>query len=139
MLMSKKNKKEIEMKERTARLHSEHSQLEMKRMDKPHVEKQVSFNANPTQPPQQQQPQQVQQPQHSSQLQPQPQIPARPPTGRQPSTNVPQKGQFVMAKYSRDGQFYQAKIDDVQGNQYLVSFLEYPNSQEWVSGAAIKV
>jgi len=49
------------------------------------------------------------------------------------------KGMIVQAKYSGDNKFYRARIDDIQGNQFLVSYLDFTGSQEWVHVSAVKL
>jgi len=49
------------------------------------------------------------------------------------------KGMIVQAKYSSDGKFYRARIDDIQGNQFLVSYLDFTGSQEWVHVSGVKM
>jgi len=63
----------------------------------------------------------------------------------QPQTATPapassySKGMIVQAKYSGDNKFYRARIDDIQGNQFLVSYLDFTGSQEWVHVSAVKL
>jgi len=49
------------------------------------------------------------------------------------------RGMIVQAKYSGDNKFYRARIDDIQGNQFLVSYLDFTGSQEWVHVSAVKL
>jgi len=57
--------------------------------------------------------------------------------------NVPlssySKGMIVQAKYSGDGKYYRARIDDIQGNQFLVLYLDFSGSQEWVHSSGVKL
>jgi len=60
-----------------------------------------------------------------------------------PVSNVPlsaySKGMIVQAKYSGDGKYYRARIDDIQGNQFLVLYLDFSGSQEWVHVSGVKL
>ena len=47
-------------------------------------------------------------------------------------------GDTVKAKYSQDGKFYSAIIDDIQHGFYLVRYPEYNGFQEWVATANIQ-
>jgi len=47
-------------------------------------------------------------------------------------------GDTVQAKYSLDGKFYPAVIDDIQHGYYLVHYPSFPSYQEWVPLADVK-
>jgi len=47
-------------------------------------------------------------------------------------------GQFIMARYTGDGKYYRAKIDDIQAGQYLVNYVEFANSCEWLPANAVR-
>jgi len=58
-------------------------------------------------------------------------IPPPPPKGFE-------KGSTVQAKYTQDGQFYRARVDDIQGTQYLVSYVDFGGEQEWLPLESLK-
>jgi len=42
------------------------------------------------------------------------------------------KGSMIQAKYTQDGKFYRARVDDIQGTQYLVTYVDFGGEQEWL-------
>ncbi len=48
-----------------------------------------------------------------------------------------QVGDLCKSKYSRDGQFYTARIEANQNGQYLVNYIDY-NETEWVPISSLK-
>jgi len=63
---------------------------------------------------------------------------ARPLSVHKPTTVNAEIGTDCLAKYSEDGEFYTAIIEDFKNGHYLVSFPEYDDFQEWVKPSDIK-
>jgi hypothetical protein len=73
--------------------------------------------------------------------------PRFPPPAHSPSFVVPRPppvapqfrvGMQCQAKYSGDGRFYRAVIDDVRMDDYLVRYVDFGNESEWVSASSLK-
>lgn len=52
--------------------------------------------------------------------------------------NVPKVGATVQAKYSQDGYYYRAVVDDVQNGHALVRYIDHGEDQEWVPFSSVK-
>ncbi len=66
--------------------------------------------------------------------------PPRPPArGTLKEAPVFTTGMMVKAKYSGDGEFYAARIEDIQDNQYLVAYVDFANDQEWLPSSSLKL
>jgi hypothetical protein len=48
-------------------------------------------------------------------------------------------GQRCQAKYSGDGKYYRAVIDDIRLDDYLVRYVDFGNDSEWVSVSSLKL
>ncbi len=48
-------------------------------------------------------------------------------------------GQVVNCQYSADGNYYRGRIEMIQGNQYLVSYMDFGNQSEWRPASALKM
>lgn len=47
-------------------------------------------------------------------------------------------GMQCQAKYSQDGRFYRAVIEDSQQGQYFVHYLDFGEDREWVPASSLK-
>jgi len=52
-------------------------------------------------------------------------------------TIMPAIGQIVVARFSKDGRFYRARVVDNTDMQFLVCYVDYGN-KEWVSGSDVR-
>lgn len=43
-----------------------------------------------------------------------------------------------MAMYSGDGKYYRAKIVDVKNGRYLVHYVDFGDSKEWVQKSGLR-
>jgi len=47
-------------------------------------------------------------------------------------------GTMCQAMWSGDSQFYRARIEDISGNNYLVSYVDFGDQQEWVTRGRLR-
>jgi len=52
-------------------------------------------------------------------------------------TTMPADGQIVVARFSKDGRFYRARVVDSSDTQLCVCYVDYGN-KEWVSGSDVR-
>jgi len=63
-------------------------------------------------------------------------VPPPPPKGFHGSFGV---GTVCEAKYSADGVFYKARIDEIQDGNFLVAYVEFGGQQEWLPLSDLKM
>jgi hypothetical protein len=61
-----------------------------------------------------------------------------PPSPRAPAAPQFSVGMVCQAKYSADGRFYRANIEDFQNGQYLVHYVDFGQDREWLPASSLK-